>query len=275
MIELPEATVLSNQINEMISGKRIINVLTAKSPHKFAWLNENLQDYNNMLEGKVIDVAQAVGGFVEITVEGVVLLFCDGVNLRYHGEKGKRPQKHQLMLEFEDSSAMSASVQMYGGLWCFNKGEVDNSYYLNAKKRISPISEEFNIEYFNGIYSSPGAEKLSAKALLATYQRIPGLGNGTLQDILFNAKIHPKKKVGSFTENDKSLLYNSIKTTLKEIVTYGGRDTEKDLFGNFGGYITKLSKNTVNKQCAICGSTIIKEAYLGGSIYYCPHCQKI
>jgi formamidopyrimidine-DNA glycosylase len=164
---------------------------------------------------------------------------------------------------------------MYGGLWCFNIGEFDNSYYLRAKESISPISEEFDREYFNAILSAPGAEKLSAKALLATEQRIPGLGNGTLQDILFNAGIHPKKKVSSFTESDKELLYNSIKTTLKEMIEQVGRDTEKDLFGKPGSYITKLSKNTANKPCEICGTTIIKEAYMGGSIYYCPKCQKI
>jgi formamidopyrimidine-DNA glycosylase len=164
---------------------------------------------------------------------------------------------------------------MYGGLWCFNIGEFDNSYYLRAKESISPISEEFDREYFNAILSAPGAEKLRAKALLATEQRIPGLGNGTLQDILFNAGIHPKKKVSSFIESDKELLYNSIKTTLIEMIEKGGRDTEKDLFGNPGGYITKLSKNTANNPCKICGTTIIKEAYMGGSIYYCPKCQKL
>ncbi len=58
----------------------------------------------------------------------------------------------------------------------------------------SPLSEKFDLEYFNSILSGTGTEKLSAKAVLATKQRIPGLGNGTLQDILFNAGIHPQKK---------------------------------------------------------------------------------
>ena len=275
MIEIPEAKVLSMQLNETVAGKRIKNVTALQSPHKFAWFNRDPQDYNNLLAGKVVTKAEAVAGYVEITVEDVVLLFGDGVNLRYHGNEEKRPQKHQLLVEFDDFTAISASVQMYGGLWCFNIGGFDNSYYLHAKESISPISEEFTREYFNAILSATGAEKSSAKALLAAEQRIPGLGNGTLQDILFNAKIHPKKKLSSFTEDDKELIYNSIKSTLKEMTQQGGRDTEKDLFGNPGGYITKLSKNTANKPCKICGTPIIKEAYMGGSIYYCPQCQKI
>jgi formamidopyrimidine-DNA glycosylase len=55
----------------------------------------------------------------------------------------------------------------------------------------------------------------------------------------------------------------------------GGRDTEKDLFGNMGGYKTILSKNTVQNPCPGCGGTIIKEAYMGGAVYFCPVCQKL
>jgi hypothetical protein len=42
---------------------------------------------------------------------------------------------------------------------------------------------------------------------------------------------------------------------------------------NFGGYITKASKNTLGKPCKRCGEIIVKEAYLGGAVYYCPKCQ--
>ncbi|MFA9422790.1 MAG: hypothetical protein ACERLG_04390 [Sedimentibacter sp.] len=42
-----------------------------------------------------------------------------------------------------------------------------------------------------------------------------------------------------------------------------------------GNSITKLSKNTTNKPCKIGGKLTIKEAYLGGGIYYCNQCQRI
>jgi formamidopyrimidine-DNA glycosylase len=164
---------------------------------------------------------------------------------------------------------------MYGGLWCFKEGDFKNQYYIQAKEKPSPLSIEFDESYFDSIASNQENQGLSAKALLAAEQRIPGLGNGVLQDILYNARIHPKKKVKTLTEEDKSNLYKSIKSTLAEMTFKGGRDTERDLFGCFGGYKTKLCKNTAGKACEICGSTIKKEAYMGGSIYYCERCQKI
>ncbi len=274
MLELPEAYILAGQINENLIGKRIMNVTAAQSPHKFAWYHGDPQKYHELLSGKIIESAVSYGGMVNIFVEDSMLVFGEGISLKFHYAGEERPKKHQLLVEFEDFSALSATVQMYGGLWCFKDGEFDNQYYQIAKDKPSPLTDKFDKEYFNRILEAPGAEKLSAKALLATEQRIPGLGNGVLQDILYNCGIHPKRKVSSFTDSEKNAIFNSIKSTLAEMVCLGGRDTERDLFGCPGGYKTKVSKNTVDKACPKCGSIIIKEAYMGGNIYYCPQCQK-
>lgn len=273
MIELPEAMTIAKQINKTIRGKRIRNVVAAYSPHKFAWYHDKPENYSSILLNKMVDKAESYGGLVEINAEDAIILLGDGANIRFHNTGEKRPQKHQLLVEFEDLSALSVSIQMYGGIWCFKYGEFENIYYDISKSKPSPLSDKFDKVYFHNIISAKGIEKLSAKALLATEQRIPGLGNGSLQDILFNSGIHPKKKVTTFTEDEKEQLFNSIKTTIKEMVDKGGRDTEKDLFGCPGSYKTILSKNTVDKPCPICGFTIKKEAYMGGSIYYCSKCQ--
>jgi formamidopyrimidine-DNA glycosylase len=275
MLELPEAVVISRQLSEKILGKKIVKVTAAQSPHKFAWYYGDPQDYHNLLGGKIVVNAASYGGWVEIKAGDFIVAFCDGINLRFHRQHEKRPQKHQLLIELDDSSAISASVQMYGGLLCFKEDEIPNEYYLQAKDKPSPLSDQFDRAYFDRIISKPEAKELSAKALLATKQRIPGLGNGILQDILFNAKIHPKRKVKTFTKDNLENLYKSIRFTLPEMVSRGGRDTEKDLFGNFGGYKTIASKLTVDKPCDECGCFIKKEPYMGGSIYYCSGCQKL
>jgi formamidopyrimidine-DNA glycosylase len=273
LIELVEARVLAEQVNKTLSGKRIKNVITEQSPHKFAFFHGDPQKYNDLLKGKTIGKAVAYGGQLEIKAEDTILLFGDGVNLQYHEKDVKRPQKHQLLVEFEEASALTGSIQMYGGLSCFREGEFDNPYYFIAKEKPSPLSDTFDEAYFMGILSGQGIEKLSAKAFLATEQRIPGLGNGVLQDILYNAGIHPKRKIKTLSNAMKETLYKSIKATLTEMIDKGGRDTEKDLFGRRGGYPTKLSKNTLGHPCPICNSILQKEAYLGGSIYYCNGCQ--
>lgn len=274
MIELVEAKILSDQMNASIRGNRIAKVTTLSSPHKFAFFHGDPQAYDELLRGRLIGETAPNGGQIRMEIEDLIFVFGDGVDLRYYKKDVKRPVKHQLLIELEDGSVMSGSVQMYGFLWCVNEKEFDNPYYLVAKEKPSLLSEKFDKEYFMNIITAPGVQKLSAKAILATEQRIPGLGNGVLQDILYYAGIHPKRKVGTFHQDDIDRLYQSVKNTPALMIAQGGRDTEKDLYGNPGGYVTRLSKNTVGKPCPNCGHIIQKEAYLGGSIYYCDGCQK-
>ena len=275
MLEIPEAMTLSNQIREKLLGKKILSAKANSSVHKFTWYyNNDPEKYSLVLKGKIITDALSFGGMLEVRLNGAKLLFTDGVSLKYLGNDEKRPLKHQLLIEFEEKSALTATVQMYGGVWCFNDEDVfDNPYYATAKEKPSVFSDSFNQEYFMNIINMPLAEKLSLKALLATEQRIPGLGNGVLQDILWTARINPRKKVCMLESDEKKKIFSSIKSVLKNMYGLGGRDTEKDLYGNNGGYKTILSKNTASSPCPVCGQTIIKENFLGGSIYYCPKCQ--
>jgi formamidopyrimidine-DNA glycosylase len=274
MIELPEATVLAKQIGETVTGKRIKKVTAAKSPHKFAWYYGDPKEYHSLLVEKAIGTAASYGGLVEIPASDATLLFGDGVNLRYYETEEALPDKHQLWIEFEDRSSLVGSVQMYGGLWAFPAGSFDNKYYKMSKEKIPPLSGAFNGTYFDSLLNEK-TNKFSLKAFLATEQRIPGLGNGVLQDILFNAKMHPKRKINTLSNKDKKELLDSLKLTLTQMVAGGGRDTETDLHGKRGGYKTILSRKTVNKPCLVCGTIIKKEAYMGGTIYFCPTCQKI
>ena len=272
MIEIPESHTLANQLNETIKGKIIKKVIAGHTPHGFTFFFSDPQNYPGLLERKTVNVAEAMAGQVEIRAGDARLVFNDGVNIRYFEKGAKLPQKHQFFMELDDESMLVCTVQMYGGIYAFLEGENDNPYYLAAKEKPSPLSEAFDAAYFNALWDH-AKPNLSAKAFLATEQRIPGLGNGVLQDILFNARINPRTKLSDIPS--KEPLYKSIKETLAAMTDCGGRDTEKDLFGNAGGYKTILSKNTWKQGCPLCGGPITRAAFLGGNVYDCPVCQKI
>ena len=272
MIELPEAKVIGRQITETLSGKRIASTLANASPHKFAWYTGDPAEYNDRLAGKIIGIGRGVGGSIEIETGDMLLLISAPIRLHAVGEK--HPPKHQLLLEFEDGTAISSSAQMWGGFFCFPAGGKGGfPDYEIAKVQPSPLTTAFDRTYFNSLFDE-NTPKLSAKAFLATEQRISGLGNGVLQDILWTAHIHPKRKMSEMSEPEIAAMYAAIKNILAAMTAQGGRDTERDLFSQPGGYKTILSKNTVDTPCPVCFSIIRKEPYLGGAIYFCPGCQK-
>lgn len=276
MIELPESYVLADQIKQSMLGKVVMKVTANASPHKFAAFAGNPDNYQNMLAGKKITDANpgtgyTCGGNTEIFIEDMLMVITTPI--KYHATNEKLPHKHQLLIDFEDGSHMSCTVQMWGAMYCYPMDENWLPDDYKVSKTPSPLSDAFDEAYFTQLMQ--GHDKLSTKALLATEQRIPGLGNGVLQDILFHAGLHPKRRVSELTQSDKQTLYLSVKNTLHAMASQGGRDTERDLFGHLGGYQTILSKKTVNKPCPQCGDVIIRSAYLGGNIYYCPTCQPL
>ena len=275
MIEIPEADVLARQLNESVAGKTISKVEAAHSPHKFAWYQGDPTEYPARLKGRTLGMANPQGGTLALQADDMVIALSEGIRLSYHASKTDLPERHQLLLQFSDGSALSAVVQMYGGLLCFKQGEADNPYYLVATQKPSPLTEAFDRAYFDALLQPEELRPLSAKALLATEQRIPGLGNGVLQDILYNAGLHPKRKLETFSAQDTDNLFEALKHTLRQMAELGGRDTEKDLYGEPGGYTTRCSKNTACKACPHCGAQIEKAVYMGGSIYFCPDCQPL
>ena len=59
MIEAPEALYLCEQLNKTVKGKRITNVFTLFTPHKFAWFSGSPDEYAEWLTGKTIDHARS------------------------------------------------------------------------------------------------------------------------------------------------------------------------------------------------------------------------
>lgn len=274
MIELPEALVLADQIEKTCKGRIVKKVHGPSYLHKFTWFHGDAETYDAHLSGRQVTAARAFGIYVEISFgTDQKLNFNDGIHPRFLDAGTVVPEKYQLLITFTDGCALVFTVAMYGGFAC-HSGDFDNEYYRYSRERISPLSHEFTQSYFTDLLAGV-KPTMSAKAFLATEQRIPGIGNGVLQDILLTARIHPKRKVQTLTSDEQQAMYRSVIDILSSMVKSGGRDTEKDLFGNPGGYRTLLSAKTWKSGCPVCGQNIEKQAYMGGSIYTCADCQPI
>ena len=272
MIELPEALTLARQLSEAVVGKTVRGVLPPTKPHKFCWWSGEPADYAPQLCGARIVGAKGFGIFVEIEFDnGLSLCVNDGVNVRLI-EVANAPKDYQLLIEFADATALVLTVAMYGGI-VLHREDYDNTYWQKSRAAMSPFDKAFKAHFVSLLKSCKPT--MSAKAFLATEQRFPGIGNGVVQDVLFAAGIHPKRELGTLEVGDGDRLRKCVVSVLRAMVDGGGRDTEKDLFGNAGQYRTQMSKHTVGCGCPTCGTLIRKEAYMGGSVYYCTTCQPL
>jgi formamidopyrimidine-DNA glycosylase len=271
VIELPEAATLARQAADALVGRVIVDAEADHTPHKLMWYFGEPDRYPDLLGGEAISGATFCGGHLELAAGELRILLSEGAIPRLLPPGAPAPAKHQLRLDLDDGSTLVVAVAMYGGIQVFHDGENDNPYYQVALAKPSPF--EFDAEYFMAMLDADGAATLSAKAFLATGQRMPGFGNGVLQDVLWHARLHPRRTIGSLSDDERSALFASVTGTLAEMAAKGGRDTERDLFGEPGGYPTVMSRLALELPCPRCGGSKVKEAYLGGAVYYCAGCQ--
>ncbi|MCX6033501.1 MAG: hypothetical protein NTV38_00780 [Chloroflexi bacterium] len=275
MFELPEYTTLARQMNEILAGKTILRGTLGNSPHKFVWYNRTNEEFEELTRGKRVGTARVRGRWLTLDLEpGYRLLLGEcGGKVLYHTPGKSLPGKYHLSLTFEDGSGLTIMTTMWGAMELFEARQELERQYIKGM-RPSPVDPEFTYDYFTALIDElRQGEKRSVKSLLTQDQLIPGLGNAIAQDMMFNARLHPRHSLADLTPSQRRDLYKVITDTTREVIEKGGRNDETDLFGQPGGYVRLMDSHTAGGPCPECGRTVEKMQYLGGACYFCPKCQ--
>ena len=271
MIEIAEAIPFAHQANKILKNLEIVDVSIWNTPHKFAWINQPENKYLELKGRKIVSVESSAHYIRFMFDHQEELAIAEDLIISYQ-KISDLDHKSQLSFTFSNGYELSFKVKLYGFLLLGSKEELykQQMYYQKAIDAISPLHQAFTYDYFinqTGLNLGKG----SVKEALATKQHLTGIGNGVLQDILFHAKINPKRKINTLNEQDKKVLYQALIDTIKDMVDKGGRDTQLNILGSFGKYQTIM--HTKREDCPLCHNKLTKEAYLGGKVIYCPVCQ--
>lgn len=156
---------------------------------------------------------------------------------------------------FDAATSYGGQVELRAGEYrlVFNDGV---NLRFNEKPSDYPAKHQMLIVF---------ADKSALSASVAMYGGLMGFREGEYDN--------PYREVATLAADETTRLYKTLRGLLQQMVDGGGRDTEKDLFGHSGRYVARMSKLHIDGGCPECGSSIRKEAYMGGSIYFCPTCQ--
>jgi formamidopyrimidine-DNA glycosylase len=275
MIELPEALVIAQQMRTELTGKQIATGNRGNATHKFAFASGTPEAYEALLAGKRVGEARGHGNAIMMPLDPgqILVLGGGGERILYHERGAKLPKKYHLLLRFDDGTALTVTVQGWGNVLLLPEADAAQHPHVQAE-RITPLSKAFTPAYLEELLDQVDAgSKASVKYVLVSEPGVWGIGNGCLQDILYHARIHPKRRVVDLDAQERQALYDAIQETLSEMVAQGGRESERDLYGARGGYVRILDSKSAGTPCPACGTAIEKASYLGGTIYFCPTCQ--
>jgi formamidopyrimidine-DNA glycosylase len=275
MIEYPEAVTIARQITDRLNGKRIVAGVRGNAPHKFAFYSGTPEEYAEALRDKRVGHAEPHGSQIIVNIDPgyALVLGCGGERIIYHTSAASLPKKHQLSLQFEDDTYLTVNVQGWGFAQLWTCESLPEKLHDEPGK-CAPLSDAFSDDYFNSLFEQlPPDDPRAIKFFIISKPGVLGVGNGYLQDILFRARLHPRRRAAEITKRERRALYKAIRTTLQQAVDGGGRDTERDLFDEPGRYPKLLDSRSAGQPCPVCGTPIEKISFLGGAAYYCPVCQ--
>jgi len=273
VFELPECVTLVGQMNSSMRSKVIRKGVLGNSPHKFVWYNRKHAEFEKLIKGKKIGKAIARGRWMFISIDpGYVLVIGEcGGRILYQKAGSRVPEKYHLYITFDDDSFFTVTIQMWGAIELYRKGDERKRQYIKDMKT-TPVEDAFTFEYFSDLAKNL-TDKKSSKGLLTQDQLIPGLGNAIAQDILFTARLDPRHPVETLDKRQLRRLYNAIISVVDRVIQKGGRYDEYDLYNDPGKYKRIMDKNAAGRPCPVCRTAVTKIQYLGGACYFCPQCQ--
>jgi formamidopyrimidine-DNA glycosylase len=278
-IELPEAQILAEQMSKELLQKQIksFHMQDYQKLQRTGFINKDIKAFDQLVNRKVESIVSR-GNVIRVKLDlGLNLILAPeyGGKILYHTSGSTVPNKFHLKLDFSDDTSLTVALTGMGVIQILKDDELERSYVYRRdfSEVISPVDKrEFTHERFSKQLTE---KKVNIKSSLVGKDAvIVGLSNSAFQDILFRAKVHPKRKASELSEDERHALYDAIKTMINERIRLGGKDQFVDLYGKQGRYTPAMGPNMNGKTCIVCGASIEKLGLGGGQVCFCPKCQK-
>lgn len=301
MPELPEVETIKNDLKEKIKNKtisqiKIKNISTVRN--NLSFLKNKLKDAelkNIKRSGKLlvfvfIKKKKEFYLLIHLKMTGQ-LIYCDRKNFVIGGHANSKKEKEKVNKGlFNDLCQPNKYTRLIfvfsdGSQLFFNDLRKFAYCQIVDKKQLNEILDNFGIEPGQKNYTWNNFKKIfigrktNIKALLLNQKLIAGIGNIYADEILFEAKINPERKVNSLNNNEIRRIFFAIQKIIKKAIKYRGTTFSNyiDPSGRKGGF-SKLLKiyGREGQRCLRCkNATIQKIKVAGRGTRYCPNCQKL
>ncbi len=276
-IELTEAHLLAGQMNKELTGKTIesYQLQNCQNLQKLGCVNKDAKAFDHLVGGKIVSVT-ARGNTIWVKFDNgwnLVLAPEYGGNIQLH-QPQEEASKFHLKLGMQDASVLTVSLSGIGCIQAVEDCLLEYNYLYRRdfSEILNPLEANFTFERFLERFDS---KKQNIKAaLVGKTAAVVGLSNSAFQDIIYRAKINPKRNTSTLTAEEKKTLYTAIVDLVVDRLEAGGKEQFRDLYGKPGLYVPKMGSNLKDQNCPACGTKIQKINHGGGQVYLCPNCQK-
>ena len=293
MPELPEVETIKNDLKILIVGKEITDIRSEWpdivkmdfEEFKKKVIGAKISDVRRRAKNLIIQLDSSTGEkYLLIHFKMSGHLIVTGANREVKGGNWVKrdgdfadPQNQFVRIQFflDDGNQIAFSdLRRFGYIKL-----IANSKELKAildEYGPEPLEKEFTEQILADILKS---KKGPIKKVLMDQKLIAGIGNIYADEILFDAKIHPKKLASSLNNEEVKVVYGSIRDILKLALQSRGTSTSdyRDAKGKKGSYgdIRKVYRRTGEACPYECGGKVERISIGGRGTHFCPSCQKL
>ena len=275
MPELPEVETIRRDLQNKILDKEISQVEVKKE----SAIKNEIEKFKQVLSGESFSNLNREAKLLVFDIEDsdqVILshLRMTGKYVYDSGSETEFPTKHTgVIITFENKDKLYFDdIRTFGYMQIVTEKQKED--ILSKKLGIEPLTDSFTLENFKRVLEN---RRTNIKNLLMNQQAIAGIGNIYADEICFESKIKPDRKVPTLEDNEIEELYENIEQVLQKAIDYRGTTFRDyiDTAGESGNFKKELKVyNREEKPCYDCKTLINKVKLSGRGTHFCSNCQQ-
>jgi formamidopyrimidine-DNA glycosylase len=217
------------------------------------------------LRGHSFESTRRYGKYLFVDLAGddwLMLHFGMTGDLQYYKDADREPEYAQILFHFANSYHLAYIMPRKLG----EVRVVDEPESLIEEKDLGPdvMADDFDFETFRQLLAG---RRGMIKSRLMDQQIMAGIGNVYSDEILFQARVHPRTPVSELDPDALRRVFDCMKEVLQVAIEHGA---EPEQFPN--SYLTQY--RGTDHDCPRCGGPIERIEVAGRAGYYCPQCQE-
>lgn len=269
MPELPEMETYRKHLNQRIAGKTITNVLINREKS----INVTPEQFvHELRQAQIVTVNRRAKHLIfKLSTGKSLLLHLMLGGWMYIGNEQDNPDRtKQVIISFGNIELYFIGLRL-GFLHLLSEDELQEEL---SKLGPEPLAPSFTYDEFAKILDK---RRGMLKTTLINQQFIAGIGNCYSDEICYEAKLLPTKKIDTLDEGMRKDLYDGMQSALRRALQFGGYMEDPLFKGDTltGGYNQHCYVyDREGGRCNRCGGTIIKEEVSSRKTFYCANCQR-
>lgn len=268
MPELPDLLYIRSHLEGVLCGRRVTSAMVRKP---VVVRNALERPFHEAVAGLRVTEVRLRGPFLVLASDGAadIVLHLMLAGRLHHTAPGTRLPAHlAVALELEDGCRL-----------CLCDEQAMAKFYLVPRGQYAAIPRFLGqgIDILSGEFTPDALRELlrrnrrkQVRAFLTDQTMLSAIGNAYADEILFQARIHPKTFVARLSPEEGALLYAAVRTVMERGIR-AVREAGQPIHVKVRGHM--LVRNRKGEACPRCGGKIRREGVHGYDVFYCPACQ--